>query len=79
MWTRDHPDGLFTDEDFAARYPVDGRPGRSPARLALVSVLQYAEVLTTSRPQRRFGVIRTGNYCLSLEWDDPGFDILRAE
>nr|WP_254552812.1 transposase [Kitasatospora sp. MMS16-BH015] len=46
MWVRDRLDGLFVDEDFAEWYPVDGRPGLSPARLALVSVLQYAENLT---------------------------------
>ncbi|MFB7126252.1 transposase [Kitasatospora sp. NPDC056273] len=46
MWVRDHLDGLFVDEDFAEWYPLDGRRGLSPARLALVSVLQYAENLT---------------------------------
>ncbi|WP_374778161.1 transposase [Streptomyces sp. NBC_01310] len=46
MWVRDHLDGLFTDEDFAEWYPSNGRRGLSPARLALVSVLQYAEDLT---------------------------------
>lgn len=46
MWVWDQLDGLFTDEDFVEWYPVDGRRGVSPARLALVSVLQYAENLT---------------------------------
>ncbi|GLW75070.1 hypothetical protein Kpho02_73670 [Kitasatospora phosalacinea] len=46
MWVRDHLEGLFTDEDFADWYPTDGRRGLSPARLALVSVLQYAQNLT---------------------------------
>ncbi|MFD5922997.1 transposase [Kitasatospora sp. NPDC058201] len=46
MWVRDHLDGLFTDDDFADWYPTDGRRGLSPARLALVSVLQYAQNLT---------------------------------
>ncbi|WP_425338600.1 transposase [Kitasatospora phosalacinea] len=46
MWVRDHLDGLFTDRDFEEWYPTDGRRGLSPARLAMVSVLQYAENLT---------------------------------
>jgi hypothetical protein len=32
MWIRDRLDVLFVDEDFAAWYPSDGRPGLSPAR-----------------------------------------------
>ena len=43
MWIRDRLDGLFTDEDFEHWFPVDDRPGVSPAVLALVSVLQFAE------------------------------------
>ncbi|WP_399171333.1 transposase [Streptomyces sp. TLI_171] len=46
MWVRDHLEGLFTDSDFEEWYPAGGRRGLSPARLALVSVLQYAENLT---------------------------------
>ncbi|RSO03747.1 hypothetical protein DMH26_11515 [Streptomyces sp. WAC 05379] len=46
MWVRDRVDELFTDEYFANWYPADGRRGLSPARLAMVSVLQYAENLT---------------------------------
>lgn len=46
MWVRDRLDGLFTDEDFTDWYPSDGRRGLSPAQLAMVSVLQYAENLS---------------------------------
>ncbi|GAU70617.1 Clp family protein [Streptomyces sp. NBRC 110611] len=46
MWVRDRLDGLFADGDFADWFPVNGRRGISPARLALVSVLQYAENLS---------------------------------
>ncbi|MEU6228155.1 transposase [Streptomyces sp. NPDC047042] len=42
MWIRDRLDGLWSDEDFTAWYPRDGRPGLSPAQLATVCVLQYA-------------------------------------
>jgi hypothetical protein len=46
MWVRDRLDGLSTDADFADWYPANGRRGFEPARLVLVSVLQYAENLT---------------------------------
>lgn len=45
MWVRDHLEGLFTDDDFGEWYPVDGRRGLSPARLALVSVLARRSVM----------------------------------
>jgi hypothetical protein len=45
MWVRNHLDGLITDSDFEEWYTADERRGLSPARLALVSVLQYAENL----------------------------------
>jgi hypothetical protein len=41
MRVRDRLDGLWRDEDFAGRYPRDGRPGHSPAQLATVSVQQF--------------------------------------
>jgi hypothetical protein len=34
MWIRDRLDGLFSDEDFTAWYPRDGRPGLAPAQPA---------------------------------------------
>jgi hypothetical protein len=40
MWMRDNLQELFTDNDFAGWYSEDGRRGVSPARLALVSILQ---------------------------------------
>jgi transposase len=43
---RDHLGGWLKDEDFAAAFGARGRPGYSPAVLALVTVLQMAENLT---------------------------------
>jgi hypothetical protein len=37
---------LYADEQFTAAFGVRGRPGWSPGRLMLVTVLQYAEHLT---------------------------------
>ena len=42
---RDELGVLFTDEQFEGLFPVRGRPAWSPGRLALVSVLQFAEGL----------------------------------
>ena len=43
---RDRLGELFADGEFAAAFGVRGRPGWSPGRLALVTVLQMAENLT---------------------------------
>ena len=37
---------MFQDRDFAALFPPQGQPAEAPARLALVSILQFAENLT---------------------------------
>ncbi|MEU6511070.1 IS1182 family transposase [Streptomyces sp. NPDC046942] len=74
MWVRDRLDGLFADADFADWFPADGRRGLSPARLALVSVLQYAENLTDRQAADAVRCRLDWKYCLGLELDDPGFD-----
>ncbi|MFD0316129.1 transposase [Streptomyces flavalbus] len=43
---RDELGPMFHDEDFADLFASRGRPAWSPARLALVSVLQFVEGLT---------------------------------
>ena len=37
---------IFQDQQFAALFPQRGQPALSPARLALVTLLQFAENLT---------------------------------
>ncbi|WP_328929045.1 transposase [Streptomyces sp. NBC_00190] len=71
---RDRLDELFVDEDFADWYPEDGHPGLSPARLALVSVLQYTENLTDRQAAEAVRCPLDWKYCLRLELDDAGFD-----
>jgi transposase len=71
---RDRLGEWLGDEQFTAAFGVRGRPGWSPSRLALVTVLQRAENLT-GRPAAE--AVRTRidwQYLLGLPLDDPGFD-----
>jgi transposase len=71
---RDRLGEWLGDAQFAAAFGVRGRPGWSPSRLALVTVLQRAENLT-DRPAAE--AVRTRldwQYLLGLGLDDPGFD-----
>ncbi|MGN6171666.1 MAG: IS1182 family transposase, partial [Streptosporangiaceae bacterium] len=65
---------LFADEDFAAAFPVRGRPAVSPGALALVSVLQYAEGLSDRQAADQVRARMDWKFLLGLELDDPGFD-----
>jgi len=71
---RDRLGQWLEDEAFAAAFGTRGKPGWSPSRLALVTVLQRAENLT-DRPAAE--AVRTRidwQYLLGLPLDDPGFD-----
>jgi transposase len=71
---RDELGTIYTDERFAALFPSLGRPAEAPWRLALVTVLQFAEGL----PDRQAADAVRGRlewkYLLGLELGDPGFD-----
>jgi Transposase DDE domain/Transposase domain (DUF772) len=71
---RDMLGELFPDEGFAPGFGVRGRPGYSPGRLALVSVLQMAEKLTDRQAAQAAGRDLSWKYALGLALDDPGFD-----
>ena len=73
MWVRDRLDGLWCDEDFADRYPHDGRPGLSPAQLATVCVLQVLLGLSDRQAAEAVRCRIDFKYALSMELDDPGF------
>jgi transposase len=71
---RDHLGELFADEVFAEAFGVRGRPGWSPGRLALVTVLQLAENLTDRAAADAVRDKITWKYALGMELADPGFD-----
>jgi transposase len=71
---RDELGSWYEDADFAAVYPVRGRPGISPAQLALVTVLQFTEDLTDRQAADEVRGRVDWKYCLGLELDDEGFE-----
>ena len=74
MWIRDRLDGLFTDKDLEDWFPCAGRPGLSPAVLALICVLQFAENLTDRQAALAVSCRIDWKYCLGMSLDDTGFD-----
>lgn len=71
---RDMLGEVFPDEEFASVFGVRGKPGYSPGRLALVSVLQRVENLTDRQAAAMAGESLAWKYALGLALDDPGFD-----
>src|SRR3954466_3772721 len=71
---RDRLGELFPDGQFAAAFGVRGRPGWSPGRLALVTVLQMAENLTDRQAAEAVRDTLSWKYALGLGLDDEGFD-----
>jgi len=71
---RDELGAWCLDELFSAAYGVRGAPGISPAQLAMVTVLQFAEDLTDRQAADAVRGRLDWKYCLGLELDDEGFD-----
>jgi transposase len=71
---RDTLGELFEDGQFAGLFAVRGRPAVSPARLALVSVLQFAEGLSDRQAADAVRGRIDWKYALGLELADTGFD-----
>jgi transposase len=71
---RDRLGQWLDDEAFAAAFGDRGRPGWSPSRLALVTVLQRAENLPDRAAAEAVRTRIDWQYLLGLPLDDPGFD-----
>jgi transposase len=65
---------LFTDATFAALFPTHGQPAFAPWRLALVTILQFAEGLADRPAADTVRGRIDWKYVLRLELADPGFD-----
>lgn len=71
---RDRLGTFFTDDQFADLYPADGQPAYAPWRLALVSIMQFAENLSDRQAADAVRSRIDWKYALSLELTDEGFD-----
>jgi transposase len=65
---------LFTDQAFETLFPTTGQPACSPWRLALVTILQFAEGLSDRQAAHAVRSRIDWKYVLRLELADPGFD-----
>ncbi len=71
---RDVLGSIYTDEQFADLFTARGRPVVPPWRLALVTVMQFAEGLSDRQAAEAVRVRIDWKYALGLELADPGFD-----
>jgi transposase len=65
---------LYEDQHFAALFPLQGQPAFTPWRLALVTIMQFAEGLSDRQAAEAVRVRLDWKYALNLELSDPGFD-----
>src|SRR6266487_2662119 len=72
---RDALGELFDDGQFAGLFGVRGRPAFSPARLALVSVLQLLRGCRTARPPTRSAAGSTGSTPWAWSLPTPGLTL----
>ena len=64
---------IYHDAQFAALFPTRGQPAEAPARLALATVLQFAEGLSDRQAADAIRSRIDWQYVLGLDLTDPGF------
>ena len=74
MRMRDELGTIYTDGAFAPLFPLQGQPANSPARLALITIMQFVEGLTDRQAADAVRSRIDWKYALSLELTDQGFD-----
>lgn len=74
MTMRDRLGTFFEDEQFAALFPNRGQPAEAPWRLALVTVMQFAENLSDRQTADAVRARIDWKYALGLDLEDAGFD-----
>jgi len=65
---------LFHDDEFAALFSATGQPAEAPVRVALTTILQFAEGLSDRQAADAVRGRIDWKYLLCLELTDPGFD-----
>ena len=71
---RDTLGTLFTDHDFAALFSSRGQPAFAPWRLALTTIMQFAEGLSDRQAADAVRARIDWKYALGLELTDAGFN-----
>jgi transposase len=71
---RDELGAIYDDQLFASLFPACGQPAAPPWRLALTTVMQFAEGLSDRQAADAVRSRIDWKYALSLELTDPGFD-----
>ena len=74
MRMRDELGTIYTDGAFAPLFPLQGQPALAPARLALITIMQFVEGLTDRQAADAVRSRIDWKYALSLELTDQGFD-----
>jgi transposase len=74
MQMRDVLGAIYDDASFAALFAPQGQPAQTPWRLALVTVMQFAEGLSDRQAADAVRGRIDWKYALGLELTDPGFD-----
>jgi transposase len=65
---------VFDDEMFASLFSTKGQPALAPWRLALVTIMQFAEGLSDRDAADAVRTRIDWKYLLGLELSDPGFN-----
>lgn len=71
---RDQLGTLFEDQHFEDLFPPQGQPAQAPWRLALVTLMQFAENLSDRQAADAVRSRIDWKYALGLELTDAGFD-----
>lgn len=71
---RDELGSIYSDRNFETLFSTHGQPAQSPWRLALVSVMQFAENLSDRQTAEAVRSRIDWKYALGLELADSGFD-----
>jgi transposase len=74
MQLRDVLGAIYDDAQFAPLFARRGRPAEAPWRLALVTVMQFAEGLSDRQAAEAVRARIDWKYALGLELTDSGFD-----
>ena len=73
MQVADRLGTLYHDAQFTALFPRRGQPAEAPARLALATILQFAEGLSDRQTAEAVRSRIDWKYMLGLDLTDPGF------